>query len=277
MCAQESSFFQNHRIEHAEVRMTRIQSRAFSWVAWSLPFFGGAGLAHGQAQPDELLDLARRACLAMPGVTYSFEQQQRVGEERWTISGTARQARSANFASIGFTEGLFRFEGTLEQRGKKQPFALAYDGERLYVRNPGEADVNVIERPTMTDLFDAVDPRLQMIGLPPLSAAAPFEGDPDRGTMLRAGDARDEAREARVGDVACERIELTLSATAPDGTRHDIESTWAFGKDDHLPRRRDSATGRTEVQGMRALNPEEAADMNSFRLKAPPATQPGHK
>jgi hypothetical protein len=227
-----------------------------------------------QRQPDELLDLATQACESASGVGYVFEEEHHVGNQHWKIAGTARQARAANVTSIGFTEGLFRFEGTVEQDGKKQAFGLAYDGKKLYAQNPGDAEMNVIEQPTMADVFASVDPRLQMLGVPPLSAAAPFAGAPDRGTTIRAVEVLPDKQIAKV---RCELLRVSTSATAPDGTKHEIESTWAFGKDDYLPRMRQSAQGQIELRDLRVLQPEDAGNRRGFRLQREPTTREREK
>jgi len=230
--------------------------------------------AHAQRQPDELLDLAKQACESAPGVVYVFEQEQHAGDQHWKIAGTARQARAANVTSIGFTEGLFRFEGTVEHDGKKQAFGLAYDGAKLYVQNPGDEEVHVIDQPAMTDMFASVDPRLHVLGVPPLTATAPFAGAPDRATTIRAAEILPDKQIAKV---ECELLRVTISATAPDGTKHEIESTWAFGKDDYLPRMRQSAQGQIELRDLRVLQPEDAGNRRGFRLQREPTTREREK
>jgi len=227
----------------------------------------------GEGRPDEMLDQARQACVAAPGVSYSFVQHGKVGGEECTISGTGRQARSQDAPTIYFTQGLFRFEGTIEQDKKSEPFAIAYDGENLFVRNPGQVQTEVIRRPTMKDVIASIEPRLQLIGMPPLTAAAPFEGDGQDRTV-RAGELLGRRD---VAGVACDLQRVHVSATAPDGTKHDIESVWAFGGEDHLPRQHEGPTGTMELRDLCILSADDAADRASFRLPRAPATRPADK
>jgi hypothetical protein len=227
------------------------------------------GVALGSTDPEDLLNATRDACADLPGVSYSFVQTQTVGEDRWTITARGRQARSDDAASIGFTQGLFRFEGTIEQDGQRQPFAFAYDGQSLYGRNPGDAELKILERPSMHDIFEALDPRLRLVGMPPLTAAEPFADAPDRGTVLTAAEVRDAQP---VGGVACQALVVRIAATAPDGSKHDLESSWTIGRDDHLPRIHESRTGRLEIRELKVLSADEAKDGASFRIADDPPT-----
>src|SRR3954465_9703947 len=225
--------------------MNRHRQRTF-WraICSSLMIFATCLGFVGAGRLDEMLDQARQACVAAPGVSYSFVQHGKVGGEVCTVSGKGRQARSQDAPTTYFTQGLFRFEGTIEQDKKSEPFAIAYDGENLFVRNPGQVQTEVIRRPTMNDVFASIEPRLQLIGMPPLTAAAPFEGD-GQGRTVRAGE---RLGRRGGGGVACDVLRVQVSATAPDGTKHDIESVWALGAEDHLPRLHERPTGRTEVR-----------------------------
>jgi hypothetical protein len=256
--------------------MREIKHRTISSLSVYLTVLIATCVVARSTAPDDTLDQARQACVAVAGATYSFEHHHKLGDEVWTITGTARQARSGNVPTIYFTEGLFRFEGTIEQAGKREPFAIAYDGQKLFVRNPGQQQVDVIDGPSMNDVFSSVDPRLHLLGLPPLSAAAPFEVDAGRGSTIRAAEV---LAERKVGGVACEMLRVQISATAPDRTKHDIESIWALGKDDHLPRAREGGMDRVEVGDLRVLAADEAADAKAFRIAEhdPAATQPSGK
>lgn len=228
--------------------------------------------ASASARPrrEDALERVRAACKDLRGVTYFMTEHRGSGDDQCILQYSARQARADDDTSIGFTEGLFRFDGTIEQGGKKESFAICYDGEKLFVRNPGEAEAIVIDAPTTADLLRALDPRLQMLGVPPLTAAAPFENSPDGRTVLHA---EQLPGETRIADVVCVNLKIKISAIAPDGSQHDIESIWAVGKDDSLPRMRESEFGKVELRDLKVLGADGAADRTAFAIQSP-ATSP---
>jgi hypothetical protein len=80
-----------------------------------------------------------------------------------------------------------------------------------------------------------------------------------------------------VAEAKCDPLRVIISAVAPDGSQHDIETTWLIGTADHLPRGRESRYGSLHVTELRVLEKQEIMEHATFRLTAAPATQPQGK
>lgn len=230
------------------------------------------GAAHWQTAaqqrpPDPLaiLEAAAAACLKVQTIEYEIEQGNTgdgAGFQVPSVKAVFQQAR-APVPGIGMVPGKFVARGTVNLPGQKAPheFALSYDGASFRLLERNEQTVLVIKAPTEQAVGSLIGQSgIGLIGMAWYTHRAPFQ------QFIKQHEKLSYDGTVKIYDTLCHLITITRTVERPQGGKRTSVSRWAFGVEDHLPRRLISGTIQSSV---RIVKINQSFDAEAFALNAP--------
>ncbi len=215
----------------------------------------------------EILKKADEATKAVTEVTYEaeFHGDGEIAERIPKVEGKvmAMEAKKGLIGSMfGGGGDYMRFEGKAEAPGADEAieFESACDGKKIYSINRAQKTFTVGKYPEASRLISMgmqQPPLLMLEFIHP----TPFSDE------IKAKSAKHEGVK-KIGDVECDVIFVKY--------QNDSETRWAFGREDHLPRRCERIVMNPDGEKLGStiltvtnLNAKPGLSPDSFRLEAP--------
>lgn len=220
-----------------------------------------------KADAKEILKKADDATKAVTEVTYDaeFHGKGEIADRIPKVKGKvmAMEAKKGLIGSMfGGGGDYMRFEGKVQAPGADEAidFESACDGKKIYSINRAQKTFTVGSYPEALRLINMglqQPPLLMLEFIHP----TPFSDE------IKAKSAKHEGIK-KIGDVECDVIFVKY--------QNDSETRWAFGREDHLPRRcerivsnRDGEKLGSTILTVMNLNTNPGLSADAFRLEAP--------